>query len=1165
MEVFVLKSGLFLIISCLPLYPEVSTTAQGRDALAKLPLSFEQNQGQTDPQVKYLTRGPGFVLYLTGKEIILTGQDSSRGVLRMKLEGANQHAKIEPLDKLPGLTNYFIGNDPSKWRTHIANYSKVAVRGVYPGIDLIVYGNQRQLEYDLAVAPGADPTRIRVMFDGAESMQEQSNGDLVIRGVGTEILQRKPVIYQMIGSDRHLIDGRYALRGRNQVAFEVARYDARKPLVIDPSVVVGSYLGGSASDQAFGIATNATGIYITGSTNSLDFPNPNAFHPGFSGGSMDAFITKLRQDGTAFVYSTYLGGSNTDTGQGIAVDSTGAAYVTGSTSSANFPLSTTVQSLYGGNSDAFITKINPAGDGLPYSTYLGGIGQDHATGIAIDGTKNAYITGSTTGSFPVSNAMQSTYGGGTSDAFVAVINPMGNALVYSTYVGGFGNDFSNGIAADAAGNVYITGSTSGGFPVANAFQVGFGGGTSDAFVTKLTAAGSLSYSSYLGGPGADIGQGIAIDPNGSAYVAGSTNGSFPLAAAVQGAYGGGTSDAFISQFSPNGGLTFSTYLGGAGVDNGNAIAVDSSGNIYVTGFTNSVNFPVMNAVQTNAAGAFVAKLSGATHNYVYASYFGGGQTDAGTAITTDTSGLAYVAGYTTGGLFVQSAVQPAYGGGSFDAFVATITDITTPTCSFTLSPGSPVTFPLGGGAGSVGISASFSNCGWTASSNLDWVTNVTPFGTGSGSASYTVAQNNTGSTRTGAISVAGQNYTIIQSGSTSNNPPFGFFETPVTGAAGVTGAIPVTGWALDALLVTKVEIYRDPVSGEATGNFGLVFIGTATFVTGARPDVQMAFPTFPNANRAGWGYQLLTNFLPNGGNGTFKLHAFAYDTNGNITELNQPNATTTGSVITCTNATATLPFGTIDTPLQGDTIFGTNYVNFAWVLTPQPSMIPIDGSTLFVVIDGVVQGGHPTYNQFRSDIATLFPGYANSMGAVGFFRINTALLTNALHTISWNATDNNAHAQGIGSRYFTVANGVTNQPEDGGSVMSSAANHIRPVRAEGGWAELKHPGDTSVSMRRNDLNAPLEHVAPSKEGIFEITAQQMERIELHLGAVHDGYVRLAHETQVLPLGSTLDPDTGVFYWDIISPFFGTFDLEFTPDDPGASPVRVRVTVTGKMF
>lgn len=1160
-----LKTGLFLIISCLPLYPEVATTTQARDAYAKLPLSFEENKGQTDPQVKYLTRGPGFILYLTGKEMVLTGQDPSRGVFRMKLEGANSNAKVEPLDKLPGITNYFIGNDPSKWRTHIANYGKVAVRGVYPGIDLIVYGNQRQLEYDLAVAPGADPSRIRVKFDGAESMQEQSNGDLVIRGAGAEILQRKPVIYQMIGSERRLVDGHYSLRGRNRLAFEVARYDARKPLVIDPSVMVGTYLGGSASDQAFGIATNSTGVYITGSTNSPNFPNNNAFHPNFSGGAMDAFVTKLNQAGTTIVYSTYLGGTNTDTGQAIAVDSQGSAYVTGSTFSANFPLSVTVQSLYGGNGDVFVTKVNPTGDGLTYSTYLGGFGQDRGTGIAIDGNLNAYITGSTTGSFPTANAMQPTFGGGTSDGFVFALNAKGDTLMYSTYVGGAGNDFSNAIAASSSGNVYITGSTTGGFPVVNAFQPGFGGGATDAFVTKLTAAGSLSYSTDLGGAGTDSGQGIAVDSNGSAYVTGSTSGSFPLQNAVQGVYGGGTSDAFITQFSPNGGLAFSTYLGGAGADSGNAIAVDMAGTMYLTGFTTSVNFPVVNPLQSTASGAFIAKLTGSSHAYVYATYFGGGQTDSGTAITFDSSGLAYVAGYTTGGIFVQSAVQAAYGGGAFDAFVAIISDTNAPVCSFTLSPPSPVTFQVGGGAGSIGIAASFSNCAWTATSNIDWITNVTPFGTGSGTASYTVAQNNTGATRTGTISVAGQSYTIIQGGTAGSSAPFGFFETPSNGAMNVTGAIPVTGWALDNIGVTKVEIYRDPIGGESTQNFGLVFIGTATFVAGARPDVQMTYPTFPNANRAGWGYQLLTNFLPNSGNGTFKLHAFAFNGSGNITELNQPGVGTSGSTITCTNATAILPFGTIDTPLQGDTIFGTNYVNFAWALTPQPSIIPVDGSTIFVVIDGAVQGGHPTYNQFRSDIATLFPGYANSLGAVGFFRINTTLLLNGLHTISWNVTDNNSHSQGIGSRYFMVANGVTNRPEDSGTVMSAAANRIRPVGVEGGVVEVKRRGDTSVSIRRNAPNAPLEHVAPSKEGIFEITAQQMERIELHLGAVHDGYIRFARETQVLPLGSTLDPDTGIFYWDITSPFFGTFDLEFTPDDAAAAPVRVRVTIAPKMF
>jgi hypothetical protein len=1158
-----LKTGLFLIVSCLPLFPEVATQTQARDAYAKLPLSFEENKGQTDPQVKYLTRGPGFMLYLTDKELVLTGQDPSRGVFRMKLEGANSNAKVEPLDKLPGITNYFIGNDPSQWRTHIANYSKVAVRGVYPGIDLIVYGDQRQLEYDLALAPGADPTRIRVKFDGAESMQKQSNGDLLIRGAGTEILQRKPVIYQMIGSERSLVDGHFALRGRNRVGFEVARYDTRKPLVIDPSVVVGTYLGGSASDQAFGIATNVTGVYITGSTNSPNFPNINAFHPNLSGG-MDAFITKLNQSGTGFVYSTYLGGTGADNGQAIAVDAQGSAYVTGSTSSANFPLSVTVQSIYGGNGDVFVTKMNPTGDGLTYSTYLGGFGQDRGTGIAIDGNLNAYITGSTTGSFPTANAMQPTFGGGTSDGFVFALNAKGDTLMYSTYLGGAGNDFSNGIAASNSGNVYITGSTTGGFPVVNAFQPGFGGGVTDAFVTKLTAAGSLSYSTYLGGLGTDSGQGIAVDSNGNAYITGSTSGSFPLSNAIQGTYGGGTSDAFISQFSANGSLLFSTYLGGGGADNGNAIAVDMSGTIYLTGFTTSVNFPVVNALQTTAAGVFIAKLN-ASHSYVYSTYFGGGQTDSGTSITFDSSGLAYVAGYTTGGVFVQSAVQAAYGGGAFDAFVAIISDNSTPVCSFTLSPPSPVTFQIGGGNGSISITASFNNCTWAASSNIDWITNVTPFGSGSGTATYTVAQNNTGNTRTGTISVAGQSYTIIQSGTVDNTPPFGFFETPVSGATNVVGAIPVTGWALDNVGVTKVEIYRDPILNESTGNFNLVFIGTATFVAGARPDVQMTYPTYPNANRAGWGYQLLTNFLPNSGNGTFKLHAFAFDGAGNVTELNPPGSSTTGSVITCTNAAAMKPFGTIDTPAQGDTIFGTNYVNFAWALTPQPFIIPIDGSTLFVVLDGAVQAGHPTYNNFRSDIASLFPNYQNSNGAVGFFRINTTLLANGLHTISWNVTDNGFRAEGIGSRYFMVANGVTNRPEGSDTVMSVAANHIRSVGSEGNAAELKRRGDHSVTIRRNAPNAPLEHVAPNKEGIFEVTAQQMERIELHLGAVHDGYLRFARETQVLPLGSTLDPDTGVFYWDITSPFFGTFDLEFTPDDVDAAPIRVRVTIAPKTF
>jgi Beta-propeller repeat/Viral BACON domain len=1150
-----LKTSLFLIISCLPLFSEATKT-QARDAFAKLPLSFEENKGQTDSQVKYLTRGPGFILYLTGNEIVLMGQDASSGVFRMKLERANQHAKVEPLDKLPGFTNYFIGNDPSQWRTHVANYGKVAVRDIYPGIDLIVYGDQRQLEYDLAVAPGADPNRIRVKFEGAESMQPQSNGDMVIRVDGTEIVQRKPVIYQMIGGQRRLVDGHFALRGKNQMAFEVARYDARKPLVIDPAVLVGTYLGGSATDQANAIAVSFDGIYVTGSTNSPNFPNNNAFHANFSGGAMDAFVTKLNANGTAIVYSTYLGGTNTDSGQGIAVDAQGSAYVTGSTSSANFPLSTTVQSLYAGNGDAFVVKVNPAGDGLTYSTYLGGSGQDKGTGIAIDANGNAYVTGSTTGSFPLFAAMQTTFGGGTSDGFVAAISAGGNKLLYSTYVGGTGNDFSNAIAADSAGNVFITGSTTGSFPTLNASQSAFGGGASDAFVAALTSTGSLFYSTYLGGAGVDSGQGIAIDSNDSAYVTGSTSGAFPLLGAIQSSFGGGTSDAFISQLSQTGVVLFSTYLGGAGADSGNAIAVDSGGAIYLTGSTTSIDFPVVNGLQTNVAGAFVAKLTGTSHAYVYSSFVGGGQTDSGTGIAA-LSGQAYVTGYTSGGLFVANAAQAAFGGGPFDAFVLVLSDANIPVCTFTLSPVSPVTFQIGGGSGSINLQASFNNCSWSASSNIDWITNVSPFGTGSGTVLFTVAQNNTGATRTGTISVAGQSYTIIQNGTVDNTPPFGAFETPVNGAANIVGAIPVTGWALDNVGVAKVDIYRDPVSGETPGNFGLVFIGTATFVAGARPDVQSTFPTYPNANRAGWGYQLLTNFLPSSGNGTFRLHAFATDTSGNVTELNSPSSSSViGATITVTNSTATIPFGTIDTPAPGDTISGTNYVNFAWALTPQPNIIPVDGSTIFVVIDGVVQPGHPTYGQFRNDIATLFPTYKNSLTGVGFYRFNTALLANGLHAISWNVFDDGARGAGIGSRYFMVANGVTNQPE--------AASHLRSVARERGAVEIKRRGDSGVSMRRG-LNTSLEHVAPNKEGIFEVTAQQMDLIELHLGNVHDGVMRLAHGTDALPLGSTLDPDTGVFYWDITSPFFGTIDLEFTGDDAASAPVRVRVTIAPKTF
>jgi len=393
-------------------------------------------------------------------------------------------------------------------------------------------------------------------------------------------------------------------------------------------------------------------------------------------------------------------------------------------------------------------------------------------------------------------------------------------------------------------------------------------------------------------------------------------------------------------------------------------------------------------------------------------------------------------------------------------------------------------------------------------------------------------------------------------------PPFGSFDTPINKASSVVGAIGVTGWALDDVGVAKVEIYRDPIGNEPKGNFGLIFIGNAVFVAGARPDVVGLYPSYPNANRAGWGYQLLTNFLPSSGNGTFTLHAFAYDATGNVIEIGTP-----GKTITCTNASATKPFGTIDTPGQGETISGADYVNFGWALTPPAGgsfVIPTNGSTITVIIDGAPVG-QPTYNQLRNDIATLFPGYTNSNGAVGFFHLNTTQFANGVHAISWNVFDNAGRGEGLGSRYFTIANSRSaSAPQNSSPTSSVSSGHIRRVGRES-VPRVSYKADLKVFLRRNSLTAPLLPLTQGKDRSYALTVEQLERIELHLGAVHDGYALVRKEKHLLPAGSTLDRDTGIFYWQTAAPFLGRFDLMFTPDNQKAAPLHVRIRIIPQRF
>jgi hypothetical protein len=677
-----------------------------RQAYGKLPLSFEANRGQADESVDFVARGPGYSLALAPTEAVFalrrggaekltrkSGHASSETnppatVLRMKLVGARRDATVAGVEELEGKVNYFTGSDPARWRTDIPTFARVRYTEILPGIDVVYYGNQRRLEYDFVVAPGKDPRVIALDFPGAESVKvEAATGDLLVK-VGEEtIRQHAPIAYQDTPAGRRAVESRYALGSGGLVGFEIGEYDAGAPLVIDPVLEYSTYLGGNSHDTGNAIAVDSAGsVYLTGSVSSTNFPTGDPIEGAHNdaGGSNDVFVTKMNPAGTALVYSTYLGGISGDAGDGIAVDVAGNAYVTGN-AGLNFPTVNPIQAMLGGGRDAFVTKINAAGSALVYSTYLGGSESEFGVGIAVDSAGNAYIAGDTNSSnFPTVNPIQATFGGGGSgnfapaDAFVTKINAAGTALTYSTYLGGSDHDFGGGIALDSAGHVYITGTArSTNFPTANPIQ-GINGGSEDAFVTKINGAGTaFVYSTYLGGSGGDGGASIAVDSAGNAYLTGDTRSTnFPTATPIQGASGG--RDAFVTKINAAGSaLSYSTYLGGSGNDDqGRGIAVDSGGNAHVTGFTNSANFPTVSSLQSKSGtyDAFVTKFNAAGSALVYSTYLGGSGTDSGAAIAVNSAGDAYVTGEARSSNFpMVNAFQNMFGGIS-DAFICKISD-----------------------------------------------------------------------------------------------------------------------------------------------------------------------------------------------------------------------------------------------------------------------------------------------------------------------------------------------------------------------------------------------------------------------------------------------------------------------------------------------------------
>jgi cell division septation protein DedD len=692
-------------------------------SLGAMPMGFEENRGQTSPQVSYVARGYGYTLFLCPTEAVMRlkrnekdrskrrhpdttlskTSERSDEVVRMKLVGANPRSRAERKNQQPGRCNYFKGNDPSRWVKDVSRYSKVRFRDVYPGIDMVYYGNGGRLEYDLVVKPGADPNAIRLRFEGAGRLSLDGNGDVKTEAGGEGVVLKAPILYEEGWFGRKPLDGRFALVGKDEVRFEVGDHDRTRTLVLDPVLDYSTYLGGTGEETASGIAVDALGnAYVVGETTSTDFPTQAALQSSNTA-FYDVFISKIDATGTTLVYSTYLGGNGNEFGHGIAVDGSGDAYVTGYTNSVDFPTKNPIQSACAGNADCFVTKLNASGSALVYSTYLGGAYSETGSGIALDASGNAYVAGYTASDdFPTVSPIQASRAG-NSDVFLVKLNAMGTSLIYSTYLGGTYSDYGTGIAVDGSGNAYVSGYTySDNFPTKNAYQ-SVRRGVNNAFVFKVDMTGTaLVYSTYLGGTGNDGANAIAVDGSGDAFVTGFTNSSdFPTVSPVQGALAG-TQNAFVTKFNAAGSaLVYSTYLGGSASENSFGIAVDGNENAYVTGYTTSTDYPLQNAIQLVNRGSqdvLVTKLDAAGSSWLYSTYLGGSGADVGYGIAVDALGRVYVTGNTPSTDFpTKVPLQPSKGAGfNYDGFVlriagtplptATATDTATPTVTPTNTP-----------------------------------------------------------------------------------------------------------------------------------------------------------------------------------------------------------------------------------------------------------------------------------------------------------------------------------------------------------------------------------------------------------------------------------------------------------------------------------------------
>ncbi len=663
----------------------------------RLPLYFIKNEGQLDRKIKYYERGAGHGTFFTKDSVYFSLiSDKRKGkyeYVHLIPHGMNREVEIVAEHKQKGKINYLKGRDRAKWKTGIPLFGSVLYKNIYKNIDMRFYGKQGMLEYDIIVKPGAETETVRLKYERVKDVSITGTGDLEVNLNKGMMLQKRPYIYQELDGRRMRVNGEFIVLNSEvnsddaklqnvTLGFQVASYDKTRTLVIDPAIVYSVYPGGGGDDLGYSIAVDSSGYaYITGETWSAGYLTSQGILPYQSNnaGLGDTFVTKLDITGVLadIVYSTYLGGSGVDSGRGIAIDSTGNAYIAGETTSSDFPITSPSLPPGGGVTDGFVSKFNADGTDLIFSTYLGGDALDSAEGITVDSNGNAYITGGTSSSNFSTSAYQ-LFNAGGDDAFVTKLGSNGS-LLYLTYLGGTGDDYGHDIALSSDGSVCVTGETSStDFPEVSSFYSNQG--QIDAFITKFTTDGTdLAFSTYLGGSNSDYGYSIALDSSDSIYVTGETlSMDFPVLSAIQQTFGGGSRDAFVTKIDSGGSSVYATYLGGDGDDYGFGIALGSDGSAFITGETASTNFPVQSQLFDNPDmnDAFVTKLNPDGTALVYSTYLKGNKDDIGWDIAIDNNGDAYVVGQTLSIDVVDFPVAAVNlsASGETNAFVIKISD-----------------------------------------------------------------------------------------------------------------------------------------------------------------------------------------------------------------------------------------------------------------------------------------------------------------------------------------------------------------------------------------------------------------------------------------------------------------------------------------------------------